>query len=88
MALGVEIQAVQAVQAEAFELELNGDAQGAANAYLKAATQAQYLLDVCVPQTQAAGDLAAVVGSLLHTCGCRLEVCLRPMCASQRVAVH
>jgi hypothetical protein len=74
MALGDQIQGVQAEALQALELELAGDLESAAEAYTRATTQLQYLLDVCVPQTQAAGDLSTVCRGLLNGYACRMEV--------------
>jgi len=74
MALGDQIQAVQGDALQAIDLEVAGDLEGATTAYLKASSQLQYILDVCVPRSQS--DLVAVCCGLLQTFSVRLQVCV------------
>lgn len=72
MALGDEIQAVQAGALQALELEVAGEVEAAGQLYVKVSSQLQYLLDVCVPHSQP--DLVAVCRGLLQTYACRMQV--------------
>ena len=72
MALGEDLHAVQAEALQALELEVAGQTHAAISSYTRATSQMQYLLDVCVPESQP--DLAGVCRGLLGTWRARLQV--------------